>query len=148
MDTDTEIKATIVDIDDAIIEIEIGSTPYRVREMEARALRDSAKSYEKTNPIKAIDMYKKCIEKLVEVDNLVRKTHAFKILFGNLGTLRTMSFPVERITALLEKNCIYSQCLYEITTYENMVDPKGLSKTDANLISKRKSRIIEILKNS
>jgi hypothetical protein len=132
-----------------IIEIEVGSIPYQVKEAEARELRDRAKSLEKNDPKEAIRLYKQSMMKLFELDTLLRETHAFKkqiIELGkDLGTWRRTSFPIERITALLEKDKNYAECWVEIENYEKMEDKKGLSQTDIKAISKRKDRITKII---
>lgn len=128
-----------------IIEIEVGNKLYQVKEAEARKLRDRAKSLEKSDPKEAIRLYRQSITKLLEVDTLIRETHAFKkqiIELGkDLGTWRRTSVPIERITALLEKDKEYSECLAEIENYENVRDWKGLSQTDIRAITKRKNRV-------
>jgi len=128
-----------------IIEIEVGNKLYQVKEYEARELRDKAKGLEKSDPKEAIRLYRQSIIKLLEVDALIRETSAFKkqtIELGeDIGTWRRTSLPIERITALLEKDKNYSECLAEIENYEKLDDKKGLSKSDIKTISKRKDRI-------
>jgi hypothetical protein len=132
-----------------VIEIEYEDIPYQVKEKEARELRDIAKSLEKTEPVKAINLYKQCIIRLFEVDVLIRKTHAFKKQILELGidqgTWRRTPFPIESLTALLEKHGQYSRCLSIIEKYERTKDKKGLSKSDLSRIAKRKSRMLHIL---
>ena len=115
-----------------VIEIEYEEIPYQVKEQEARELRDIAKSLEKSEPIKAINLYKQCIIKLFEVDILIKKTYAFKKQVLDLGidqgTWRKTPFPIERITALLEKHGDYSKCLNIIEKYERIKDKKDLVK--------------------
>lgn len=131
-----------------VIEIEVGST-YLVKEAEARELRDKAKSLEKSDPKEAIGLYKQSMMKLLELDTLIRESYAFKKqiidLGKDLGTWRRTSLPIERITALIEKDKNYTECLAEIENYEKMVDQKGLSETDIQTISKRKARITKII---
>jgi hypothetical protein len=128
-----------------IIEIEVGSKLYQVKEAEARDLRDKAKTFEKSDPREAIRLYRQSLVKMLEVDTLIRETHFFKNQIAelgyDLGTWRRASLPIERITALLEKEKRYTECLAEIENYENVRDWKGLSKTDIQAISKRKDRI-------
>jgi hypothetical protein len=130
-----------------IIEIKFGEKLYLSKESEARELRDSAKNLEKSDPDKAIQLYRESMAKLMKVDELVRKTHAFQKqlveLKEDLGTWRRTSFPIERITALLERKKKYSECLAEIEKYEKIGDKKGLSKSDAQTIAKRKNRVIK-----
>lgn len=132
-----------------VIEIEIGSKPYLVKEAEARELRDKAKSLEKSDSKEAVRLYRQSMMKLLEVDILIRETHAFKKqiidLGKDLGTWRRTSLPIERITALIEKDKNYTECLAEIENYEKMGDKKGLSETDIQSISKRKDRITKII---
>lgn len=128
-----------------IIEIEVGNKLYQVKEAEGRELRDKAKSLEKSDPKEAIRLYRQSITKLLEVDTLIRETHAFKkqiIELGkDFGTWRKTSFPIERITALLVRDKEYYECFAEIENYEKLGDKKGLSETDIKTISKRKDRI-------
>ena len=130
-----------------IIEIEVGDKLYQAKEAEARDLRDKAKSLEKSDPKEAIRLYRQSMMKLLEVDTLIRESHAFKKqiieLNKDLGTWRRTSFAIERITALLEKDKNYSECLAEIENYEKIGDKKGISGSDIQAISKRKDRILQ-----
>lgn len=132
-----------------VIQIEVGDVPYQVMEEEARELRDKGKNLEKINPAEAVKLYKQSIAKLIQVDNLIRKTYAFRKQTEELGydpgTWRRTPFPIAQIIALLEKNGSYSECLNEIENYKKMDDKKGLSKTDTNTISKRESRILSAI---
>lgn len=134
---------------ECIIEIEVGNKLYQIKEAEARELRDKAKSLEKSDLMEAIRLYRQSMIKLLEVDTLIRETHAFKkqiIKLGkDLGTWRRTPFPIERITALLEKDKNYSECLAEIEKYEKMGDKKGLNKNDNKTIAKRRDRINKII---
>jgi len=82
---------------------------------------------------------------MLEVDTLIRERQSFKKQIAELGydpgTWRRASLPIERITALLEKEKRYTECLAEIENYENVRDWKGLSETDIQAISKRKDRV-------
>ena len=49
------------------------------------------------------------------------------------------------MTALIEKDKNYTECLAEIENYEKIRDQKGLSETDIQTISKRKDRITKII---
>lgn len=90
-----------------VIEIEVGSKPYLVKEAEARELRDKAKSLEKSDPKEAIRLYRQSMMKLLEVDILIRETYAFKKqiidLGKDLGTWRRTSLPIESILGDVEK---------------------------------------------
>ena len=157
IDEGGEVAAKIVDLigedhsgsEGCVIEIEVGGKPYLVKEAEGRELRDKAKSLEKSDRKEAIRLYRQSMMKLLEVDALIRETHAFKkqiIELGkDLGTWRRTSLPIERMTALIEKDKNYTECLAEIENYEKIRDQKGLSETDIQTISKRKDRITKII---
>ena len=135
------------------IEIEVigsdGGKPYQLKEAEARDLRDKAKTLEKSDPKEAIRLYRQSLVKMLEVDTLIRETHFFKNQIAelgyDLGTWRRSSLPIERITALLEKEKRYTECLAEIENYENVRDWKGLSQSDLRKIRERKRRVARIL---
>jgi hypothetical protein len=151
MDQGGEVNARIVALigGECDIEIEVigsdGGKPYQLKEEEARDLRDKAKTLEKSDPTEAIRLYRESLLKMLEVDTLIRETHFFKNQIAelgyDLGTWRRASLPIERITALLEKDKRYTECLEEIENYEKVRDWKGLSKTDMQAISKRKDRV-------
>jgi hypothetical protein len=151
MDQGGEVTAKIVALTGGECEIEIevigsdGGKPYQLKEAEARDLRDKAQTLEKTDPKEAIQLYRQSLTKMLEVDTLIRETHFFKNQIKELdydpGTWRRASLPIERITALLEKEKCYAECLAEIENYENIKDWKGLCKSDIQTISKRKDRV-------
>jgi hypothetical protein len=151
MDQGGEVTAKIVDLTNGECDIEIevigsdGGKPYQLREAEARALRDKAKSLEKSDRNEAIRLYRQSMIKMLEVDTMIRDMHYFKKqileLGYDLGTWRRASLPIERMTALLEKDKNYSECLAEIENYEKIGDKKGLGKNDIQAISKRKKRV-------
>ncbi len=131
------------------IEISVGNAPYKVKEAEGRQLRDKAKSFERTDPKKAIELYKQSMMTLLEGDAMLRETRAFKQqiveLGRDLGTWRRTPVPIERITALLERSKNYSECLAEIESYEKIEDRKGLSRTDIQVVTKRRDRVKRII---
>jgi len=151
LDQGGEASAKIVSLIGGECEIEIevigsdAGKPYQLREAEARNLRDKAKALEKSDPKEAIRLYRESLVKMLEADSLIRETHFFKNqiteLGYDLGTWRRSSLPIERITALLEKEKRYAECLAEIENYENVRDWKGLSQTDIRTITKRKDRV-------
>lgn len=151
MDQGGEASAKIVSLIGGECEIEIevigsdGGKPYQLREAEARDLRDKAKALEKGDPKEAIRLYRQSLAKMLEVDSLIRETHFFKNQIAelgyDLGTWRRSSLPIERITALLEKEKRYRECSAEIENYENVTDWKGLSQADIRTITKRKDRV-------
>ncbi|MBU2591430.1 MAG: hypothetical protein KKC21_05360 [Nitrospinae bacterium] len=151
VDQGGEVNARIVALigGECDIEIEVigsdGGKPYQLKEEEARDLRDKAKTLEKSDPTEAIRLYRQSLVKMLKVDTLIRETHFFKNQIAelgyDLGTWRRASLPIERITALLEKDKRYTECLEEIENYEKVRDWKGLSKTDMQAISKRKDRV-------
>jgi len=155
MDQGGEARATIVGIinSECEIEIEIIGTdrgkPYQVREAEARELRDKAKTLERSNPKEAIQLYRESLAAMLEVDDLIRETNFFKKQIAELGydigTWRKASLPIERITALLEKEKNYTECLVEIDNYGKIEDRKGLSQNDLQKIRERKRRVTKIL---
>jgi DNA polymerase III subunit epsilon len=123
---------------------------YKSKEAAARELRDKAKTLEKSDPKEAIRLYKISLTTMLEVDALIREKQSFKkqiTEFGyDPGTWRRASLPIERITALLEKEKNYSECLAEIDNYEKIEDRKGLTQNDLRLIRERKRRVTRILK--
>jgi hypothetical protein len=151
MDQGGEAGAKIVSIVGGECEIEIevvgsdSGKPYQLREAEARDLRDKAKTLEKSDPKEAIRLYRQSLVKMIEVDSLIRETHFFKNQIAelgyDLGTWRRSSLPIERITALLEKEKRYKECLAEIENYENLKDWKGLGQADMRTITIRKDRV-------
>jgi len=155
MDQGGEATAKIVGIHGGECEIEIdvtgsdGEKPYQLKEAEARELRDKAKTLEKCEPKEAIRLYRKSLVTMLEVDTLIRKTQYFKNQIAelgyDLGTWRRASLPIERITALLEKEKDYSECLAEIDNYEKIEDRKGLNQSDLRLIRERKRRVAKII---
>lgn len=155
MDQGGEARAKIVGIISGECEIEIevigsaGEKPYQLKEAEARELRDKAKKLERSDPKEAIQLYRKSFATMLEVDTLIRETHYFKKQIAelgyDLGTWRRTSLPIERITALLEKEKNYSECLSEIDDYEKIEDRKGLSQNDLRKIRERKRRVARIL---
>jgi len=122
-----------------------GKKSYKLKEAAARKLRDKAKALEKSDPKEAIQLYRISLATMLEVDTLIRERQSFKKQIAELGydpgTWRRASLPIERITALLEKEKRYTECLAEIDNYENVRDWKGLSETDLQAISKRKDRV-------
>ena len=86
---------------------------------------------------------------MLEIDTLIRERQSFKKQIAELsydpGTWRRASLPIERITALLEKEKNYSECLAEIDNYEKIEDRKGLTQNDLRLIRDRKRRVTRIL---
>jgi hypothetical protein len=155
MDQGGEAIAKIVSLIGGECEIEIqvidsdSGKPYQFREAEAKDLRDKAKGLEKSDPNEAIRLYRQSLVKMLEVDSLIRETHFFKNQIAelgyDLGTWRRSSLPIERITALLEREKLYAECLTEIENYENVRDRKGLSQSDLRKIRERKRRVTRIL---
>ena len=155
MDQGGEVKAKIIALiaGECDLEIEvIGSDrgkPYQLREAEARELRDKAKSIQKSDRKEALRLYRQSMMKMLEVDSLIREMHFFKKqileLGYDIGTWRRASLPIEAITALLEKEKNYSECLAEIDGYEKIEDRKGLSQNDLRKIRERKRRVTKIL---
>jgi len=155
MDQGGEATAKIVGILGGECEIEIevigsdGEKPYQLKEVAARELREKAKTLEKVDPKEAIRLYRKSFVTMLEVDTLIRETNFFKKQIAelgyDLGTWRRASLPIERITALLEKEKDYSECLAEIDNYEKIEDRKGLNQSDLRLIRERKRRVTRIL---
>jgi len=155
MDQGGEATAKIVGIHGGVCEIEIeiigsdGEKPYQLKEEVARELRDKAKILERGDPKEAIRLYKKSLVTMLEVDTLIRETHFFKKQIAelgyDLGTWRRASLPIERITALLEKEKNYSECLAEIDNYEKIEDRKGLNQSDLRKMRERKRRVTNIL---
>jgi len=126
-----------------------GKKSYKLKEATARELRDKAKTLEKSDPKGAIRLYRISLATMLEVDTLIRERQSFKKQIAelgyDLGTWRRASLPIERITALLEKEKNYSECLAEIDNYEKIEDRKGLTQNDFRLIRERKRRVTRIL---
>ena len=126
-----------------------GKKSYKLKEATARELRDKAKTLEKSDPKGAIRLYRISLATMLEVDTLIRERQSFKKQIAelgyDLGTWRRASLPIERITALLEKEKNYSECLAEIDNYEKIEDRKGLTQNEFRLIRERKRRVTRIL---
>jgi DNA polymerase-3 subunit epsilon len=126
-----------------------GKKSYKLKEAAARELREKAKTLEKSDPKESIRLYRISLATMLEVDTLIREKQSFKKQITELGydpgTWRRASLPIERITALLEKEKNYSECLSEINNYDKIKDRKGLSQNDLRKIRERKRRITGIL---
>lgn len=90
------------------------------------------------NAIKQIDDF----EKLLNSDDLLEDGYCKE--FG-VKTFRTVRYPINRLSLLLEKSKKYSECINVIENYENKNDKVGLTGSDSKTIQKRKVRIIQKL---
>jgi len=96
---------------------------------EIRQLIESAKVLEKEHAEKAIEKYKAAIE-------LIRQ---FDAECGEYP--RWSRYPVNRLSLLLEKGKDLRASLESIEEYEKYKDPKGLTKSDEGMVTKRKARL-------
>jgi hypothetical protein len=59
---------------------------------------------------------------------------------------RSVTFPINRLSLVLERQKRDQECLDEIETYEKVIDKLGLSKEEKERIEKRKERIMKRIK--
>jgi hypothetical protein len=104
---------------------------------EANDARKEAYSLTNSEPDRAAFLFKRCMELLGEFDQLCRG--------NNIPTWRHISHPINKLTMILERQKKYKECLGEIEKYQQIKDEVGLTKSDAESISKRKARILKKL---
>jgi hypothetical protein len=123
---------------DCLIEITKGDfnwkevTPFMDKDREIDKIVDLAKKHEKDNSLEAIELYRKSIKEIHELDSLSPIAKAW----------RTTRYPINRLSLLLEKSKQYHDAYNEILKYEKHNDcTYGISDSDKESIRKRKIRL-------
>lgn len=93
-----------------------------------------AKELESEKPLKAIDIYRDAIANIKEIDSLEEG-------------YRTVRYPINRLSFVLEKLKDYQAAYNEIVQYEQYENYTGLTKTDKEAVIKRKIRLEKKLKS-
>lgn len=103
--------------------------------MEATRYLDSvvktAKEKEKITPESSLNLYREAIEGIRELDGQGLQASAW----------RTVRYPVNRVSLLLEREKRYEEALEVIEEYEVYFDYCGLPDADIKAVAKRKSRL-------
>ena len=105
-----------------------------VKALENNEIEKSIELY--FNACKAIDDF----EKILADDPLLEKAYCQE--FG-VNTFRTVRYPINRLSLLLEKSKRYDDCIQLINDYQEKDDKCGLTKSDLEAIQKRKHRVIK-----
>jgi hypothetical protein len=128
-----------------IVEITKGTVLLLKKENEANEIIKKAKSIEKNDPELAINLYRKAMTILGEVDRLCEKNSEIDELVKVYGLKkwRFVEYPINRLTLLLEQLMRFKECLEQIENYEQIDDRIGLSKKDKESLDKRKDQIIK-----
>lgn len=109
---------------------------------------NNAGSFERSNPEKLIELYFKAIKEIDDFDitlgndPIVEKAYNKRF---NILTYRNASYPINRLSLLLEKAKKYDECIKVIEDYERKNDKRGLLSSDLQAIRKRKIRILKKL---
>lgn len=88
------------------------------------------------NACKAIDDF----EEILVDDPLLEKAYCQE--FG-VSSFRTVRYPINRLSLLLEKSKRYADCIQLIRDYQKKADKCGLTRSDLEAIQKRKDRVIK-----
>ena len=111
---------------------------------------NKAKALEKNEMEKSIELYfSACklidnFEKVLAGDPLLEKAYCQE--FG-VSSFRTVRYPINRLSLLLEKSKRYADCIQLIHDYQEKDDKCGLTRSDLEAIQKRKHRVINKLNN-
>lgn len=92
-----------------------------------------AREFEKENPLAAIKLYKKSITEIKELDSLE-------------SGYRSVRYPINRLSLVLEKLKEYQNAYDEIIQYEQYENYTGLTKNDKEAVIKRRIRLEKKLK--
>ena len=107
---------------------------------------NKAKTLEKLEMEKSIELYfNACklidnFEKILADDPLLEKAYCQK--FG-VASFRTVRYPINRLSLLLEKSKRYANCIQLICDYQKKTDKCGLTRSDSVTIQKRKDRVMK-----
>lgn len=118
---------------------------YSNRCFEIKKLIQKAESLEKSEPDMAITLYYEAVKKLKELDTILEKDDFVKIYCDRYGfwTYRSIRYPINRLSLMLEKSKRYEECLTVIEKYESLDDKLGLNQADQESIRKRKRLMLK-----
>jgi 5-methylcytosine-specific restriction protein A len=118
---------------------------YSNRCVEIKELIQKAGSMEKSEPDGAINLYYEAVNKLEKLDIILEKDDFVKIYCDRYGmhTYRSIRYPINRLSLMLEKSKRYEECLTVIEKYESLDDKFGLTHADQESIRKRKIRMLK-----
>jgi HNH endonuclease len=122
---------------------------YLDKQKEIIDLINDAEALEKNDIGKSIKLYfSACklidnFKKILADDFLLEKAYCQQ--FG-VSSFRTVRYPINRLSLLLEKSKRYAECIELIKDYENKNDKLGLTSSDYKIIQKRKYRVIKKVK--
>ena len=106
---------------------------------------NKAKALEKSETEKSIGLYfSACrlidnFEEILADDPFLEKAYCHK--FG-VSSFRTVRYPINRLSLLLEKSKRYAECIQLIHDYQKKDDKCVLTSSDLEAIQKRKRRVI------
>ncbi len=104
-----------------------------LEERDSQSMVRKAYTLDKTDPEKAIKLFREVILRIKEIDK-------------NYGEYaRNIRYPIDRLTFILEKKHRYKECLEEIEAYENKIDRIGLTISNYENLIKRKARIMKLI---
>lgn len=109
---------------------------FNLKDKEVSNLIYTAKQLEKTDCERAIQLYRKASEMLIELDRECKKYPT---------TWRGTRFPIYRLSLVLEQQQKYKECLEEIESYQRYDDKVLLYAGEKEKIEKRKSKILKYL---
>lgn len=93
----------------------------------------TANQHEKENPERAIELYRAAIDALILMDSGGSQHKAW----------RTVKYPINRLSLLLDKTGRKSEALNEIKAWEAYNDHEGISETERESVVKRKIRLLK-----
>ena len=107
---------------------------------------NKAEAIEKNEIEKSIELYfNACMsiddfEEILANDPLLEKAYCQE--YG-VSSFRTVRYPINRLSLLLEKSKRYADCIQLIRDYRKKTDKCGLTRSDLEAIQKRKDRVIK-----
>jgi hypothetical protein len=119
---------------------------YLDKQKEIIDLINKAEALEKNDRGKSIELYFsacKLIDNFEEIladDSLLEKAYCQE--FG-VSSFRTVRYPINMLSLLLEKSKRYAGCIQLIHAYQEKDDKCGLTNSDLKAIQKRKHRVIK-----
>ncbi len=111
--------------------------PILERNQEIEELIRHAKSVEKVDPERAIAEYRQAVYRIKELDSQGKQAQLW----------RSVRFPINRLSLMLERTNQYEAALKAIQSYEDYSDQLGLTKADFESVNKRKKRLDSKLRN-
>jgi len=106
---------------------------------------NGAEALEKNDMAKSMELYfSACklidnFEKILTDDPLLEKAYYQEF---SVSSLRTIRYPINRLSLLLEKSKRYADCIQLIHDYQKKDDKLGLTNTDLKAIQKRLLRVL------